>query len=245
MSKWMLALLGNGKLGDVQVIPNNAISQTRQPQSIIGNGGHPFNKQNFNLYGLGWVLNDYNGKRLISHTGGVNGFVTSVTLVPEDKLGIVVLTNSDNNALFEAVKWEILDAYLKLPYRNYAGVYLTGNKQQLTAAKDVWKKKFDTVAMHKPMALPLTAFAGEYEHEVYGWIKIAAAQDHLTMTFEHHPNLQGTLEPLGGDRFVCTYNDPAFGRKVIPFSIGEGKVKSFTLRVADFVEFTTYEFYKK
>jgi CubicO group peptidase (beta-lactamase class C family) len=245
MSKWMLALLGNGKLGDVQVIPNNAISQTRQPQSIIGNGGHPFNKQNFNLYGLGWVLNDYNGKRLISHTGGVNGFVTSVTLVPEDKLGIVVLTNSDNNALFEAVKWEILDAYLKLPYRNYAGVYLTGNKQQLTAAKDVWKKKFDTVAMHKPVALPLTAFAGEYEHEVYGWIKIAAAQDHLTMTFEHHPNLQGTLEPLGGDRFVCTYNDPAFGRKVIPFSIGEGKVKSFTLRVADFVEFTTYEFYKK
>ncbi len=245
MSKWVLALLQNGKLGDQQVIPANAISQTRTPQSVLGNAGHPFNKMNFSLYGLGWMLNDYNGKRLVSHTGGVNGFVTSVTLVPEDKLGIVVLTNSDNNSLFEAVKWEILDAYLKLPYRNYSGAYLAPNNQQLQGAKDTWKKKFDTVAMHKPATLPLSAYAGQYQHEVYGWLKIAAAQDHLVMTFEHHPNLQGTLEPLGGDRFVCTYNDPIFGRKVIPFTTENGKVKSMTLRVADFVEFTTYEFIKK
>lgn len=244
MSKWVKALLQNGKLNDKQVISNNAIFQTRQPQSIMGGGGHPFNKMNFSLYGLGWVLNDYNGKRLISHTGGVNGFVTSVTLIPEDKLGIVVLTNSDQNGLFEAVKWEILDAYLKLPFRNYSGVYLNGNNQQLQGAKDVWKKKFDTVAMHKAASLPLTAYAGQYEHEVYGWVKISAASDHLTMTFQHHPNLQGKLEPLGGDRFVCTYNDPVFGRKVIPFTTEGGKVKSMTVRVADFVEFTPYEFYK-
>ena len=245
MSKWVLALLQNGKLNDQQVIPANAISQTRQPQSIIGNGGHPFNKMNFSLYGLGWDLNDYAGKRMISHTGGVNGFVTSVTLVPEEKLGIVVLTNSDQNGLFEAVKWEILDAYLKLPYRNYSGTFVTGNKQQLQAAKDVWKKKFDTVAMHKPTTVPLTAFAGEYQNEIYGWIKIASAADHLTMTFQHHPDLTGTLVPLGGERFVCTYNDPEFGRKVLTFSISNGKVKSFILRVADFVEFTTYDFIKK
>jgi hypothetical protein len=245
MSKWVMALLQNGKLNDKQVISANAISQTRQPHSILGNSGHPYNKMNFGLYGLGWMLNDYNGKRLISHTGGVNGFVTSVTLIPEDKLGIVVLTNSDNNGLFEAVKWEILDAYLKLPYRNYAGAYAGNNNQQLHNAKEVWKKKFDTVAMHKPASLPLTAYAGQYQHEVYGWLKISAAADHLMMTFEHHPNLQGKLEPLGGDRFVCTYNDPVFGRKVIPFVIENGKVKSVTLRVADFVEFTTYEFYKK
>ncbi|HYC29875.1 MAG TPA: serine hydrolase, partial [Chitinophagaceae bacterium] len=245
MSKWVMMLLQNGKVNGQQVIPANAIYQTRVPQSILGNGGHPFNKMNFSLYGLGWDLNDYNGKRLVSHTGGVNGFVTSVTLVPDEKLGIVVLTNSDQNGLYEAVKWEILDAYLKLPYRNYAGLFLANNKQQLQNAKDTWKKKIDTVAMHKPAALPLNAFAGEYQHEVYGWIKITAATDHLTMTFQHHPNLVGTLEPLGGNRFVCTYSDPEFGRKVLNFSIDNGKVKSFILRVADFVEFTTYEFFKK
>ena len=245
MSKWVKALLNNGRLNDKQVISNNAIFQTRLPHSIIGNGGHPYNKMNFNLYGLGWVLNDYNGKRLISHTGGVNGFVTSVTLIPEEKLGIVVLTNSDQNGLFEAVKWEIMDAYLKLPFRDYAGIYATNHKQQLHTEKDLWKKKFDTVAMRKATSLPLTVYAGQYNHEVYGWLKVNAASDHLTITFEHHPKLQGKLEPLGGDRFVCTYNDPVFGRKVIPFTIENGKVKSLTLRVADFVEFTPYEFYKR
>lgn len=245
MSKWVLMLLNNGRLNEKQVVPANAIAQTRVPHSILGNGGHLFNKMNFDLYGLGWALNDYAGKRLISHTGGVNGFVTSVTLVPEEKLGIVVLTNTDQNGLFEAVKWEILDAYLKLPYRNYSRTYLTGQKQQLDNAKDIWKKKSDTVAMHKTTAAPLTAYAGQYQHEVYGWLKITANADHLIATFEHHPKLQAKLEPLGGDRFVGTYNDPAFGRRVLTFVSENGKVKSMTLRMADFVEFTTYEFVKK
>ena len=245
MSKWVLMLLNNGRFNEKQVVPTNAISQTRLPHSILGNGQHLFNKMNYNLYGLGWSLNDYAGKRLVSHTGGVNGFVTSVTLVPEEKLGIVVLTNTDQNALYESVKWEILDAYLKLPYRNYNNVYLTGHKQQLTNAKDIWKKKFDTVAMHKTTAAPLAAYAGTYQHDVYGWLKIGANADHLVMTFEHHPNLNAKLEPLGGNRFVGTYNDPVFGRRVMTFVSENGRVKSVTLRVADFVEFTTYEFIKK
>ncbi|HYE53347.1 MAG TPA: serine hydrolase [Chitinophagaceae bacterium] len=245
MSKWVLMLLNNGQLNNQRIISANGIGQTTMPHSIIGGGGHMFNKTHFNLYGLGWVLNDYNGKKLISHTGGVNGFVTSVTLVPEEKLGIVVLTNTDQNALYEAVKWEILDAYLKLPYRNYANVYVQGQNQQMKQATDVWKKKADTVAMRKSTTLPLNAYAGEYRHDVYGWIKIDAAADHLVMSFQHHPHLKGRLDPLGGDRFVCTYNDPVFGRKIIPFVSSGNAVKSFTLRVADFLEFTTYEFTRK
>ena len=244
MSKWVLALLNNGKVADKTVIPSNAINQTKLPHSILGNGGHPFNKNNFTLYGLGWMLQDYNGKRLISHTGGVNGFVTSVTLMPEEKLGIVVLTNTDQNSFYEAVKWEILDAYLKLPYRNYSDAYATNNKAQLNSEKSTWKKKSDTVALHNATALPLNAFAGQYQNDVYGWLKIAANNDHLVMTFQHHPKLQGKMEPLGGNRFLCTYNDPVFGKKVLSFSLADNKVKSLTLRVADFVEFTTYEFIK-
>ena len=43
---------------------------------------------------MGWAFQDYEGREIIMHTGGVNGFVTSVTLMPEEKLGIVVLTNT-------------------------------------------------------------------------------------------------------------------------------------------------------
>jgi CubicO group peptidase (beta-lactamase class C family) len=244
MSKWVMVLLNNGRLNEKEVIPYGAVLQPRSPHSILGNGGHPYNKINFSLYGLGWMLNDYNGKKLVSHTGGVNGFVTSVTLLPEEKLGIVILTNTDHNNLYEALKWDILDAYLKLPYRNYSSVYLSGHKQQLNLSKDIWKKKADTVAMHKTTGLPLTAYAGQYMHPVYGKLNISTAEGSLVMKFEHHPKLQGKLEPLGGNRFSCIYNDPVFGRRVIPFTTDNGKVKSLTLSVADFIEFTTYEFTK-
>ena len=107
--------LNKGKLNDKEVIPAAAISKTWQPNSILGNGGARFNTGHFSLYALGWFLEEYNGKKIVSHTGGVNGFVTSVTLIPEEKLGIVVLTNTDANGFFEALKWEIMDAYLGLP----------------------------------------------------------------------------------------------------------------------------------
>ena len=124
MSKWVMAQLNNGKVDGKEIIPSKAIAETRTPHSIMGNGGHMFNKAHFNLYGLGWFLEEYAGRKIVAHTGGVNGFVTSVCLVPEEKLGIVVLTNTDANNFYEALRNEIQDAYLGLPYRNYSKVYL-------------------------------------------------------------------------------------------------------------------------
>jgi hypothetical protein len=64
------------------------------------------------------------------------------------------------------------------------------------------------------------------------------------LSLEHHPVLTGMLEYIGNNRFLCTYSSPVWGIKVFPFRIEDGKVKSFTLSVADFLEFTTYDFVK-
>lgn len=105
LSHWLIAQLDSGKYNNQSVIPFSVIKKTRQPQTIQGRVRHPFNIGHFSLYGLGWGLMDYEGRELVMHTGGVNGFVTSVTLVPEEKLGIVVLTNTDQNAFFQSLKW--------------------------------------------------------------------------------------------------------------------------------------------
>jgi CubicO group peptidase (beta-lactamase class C family) len=245
LSHWILMQLNSGNYNGNQVVPQSAINQTRTPNSILGNGGSLFNKAHFALYGLGWFLEEYDGRKIVSHTGGVNGFVTSVTLVPEEKLGIVVLTNTDQNNFYEALKWEILDAYLQLPYRNYSKVYL-GFQQQGNAQGEKWLKSVnDSVAMHLKPSLPLSAYAGTYKHEVYGTLTLTPKNNGLEMRLQHHPNLIGNLQPLGGDRFLCTYSDPEFGVKVLPFTVSSGKVKSMTLSVADFVEFTTYDFVKQ
>ena len=84
----------------------------------------------------------------------------------------------------------------------------------------------------------------EYNHDVYGKMTIKTEEGKLVMRFEHHKRMFGTLEALGGNRFFCTYSDPLYGRKKLEFTVQAGKVKSLTVRVADFVEFTPYEFMK-
>ncbi|MBM3415943.1 MAG: serine hydrolase [Bacteroidetes bacterium] len=244
MSKWVLMLLNNGKQEGKQVIPAAALRQTWLPHSILGNGGAMFNRGHFSLYGLGWMLEEYEGRKIISHTGGVNGFVTSVTLVPEEHLGIIVLTNTDANSFYEALKLELRDAYLGLPYRNYQKVALGMHKADEAAKEKQYKSARDTVAMNLKTSLPLTAYAGEYMHNVYGKMNIKMEEGKLIMRFEHHKGRYGTLEPLGGNRFFCTYSDPLYGMKKLEFTTAGNKVKSIAVRVADFVEFTPYEFVK-
>jgi CubicO group peptidase (beta-lactamase class C family) len=245
LSHWVMMQLDNGKYNGRQVIPAAAIAQTRIPASILGNGGVIFNKGHFSLYGLGWFLQEYNGRKIVSHTGGVNGFVTSVTLIPEEKLGIIVLTNTDANNFYEALKWDIMDAYMGLPYRNYSSVYLGFHKQSQANEEKWLKEKKDTIAMNLKPGLPLRSFAGNYQHPVYGSMSIAFQSGKLVATFEHHKGRFADLEALGENRFLATFNDPIYGIKVWPFTIQDGKVKSVTVTVADFVEFTPYEFIKK
>ncbi|MCX6317494.1 MAG: serine hydrolase [Bacteroidetes bacterium] len=244
MTKWVMALLNNGKLDGKEIIPSGAIAQTRIPHSIMGNGGHMFNKAHFALYGLGWFLEEYAGRKIVAHTGGVNGFVTSVCLVPEEKLGIIVLTNTDANNFFEALRNEIEDAYLGLPYRNYSKIFLGGYRGDEANKAKEYKSIRDSIALAPKTTLPIAAYTGEYRHNVYGNMNIKQEEGKLIMRFEHHKGRYATLEPLGGNRFFCTYNDPLFGMKKLEFTSAGTKVKSLTVRVADFVEFTPYEFIK-
>lgn len=171
-------------------------------------------------------------------------FVTSVTLVPEEKLGVVVLTNTDVNGFYEGLKWEIVDAYLGLPYRNYSQFFLSYFKPNMEKDMEINAAWQDSVKMKLPPPVKLSKFEGKYTHPVYGNAKLESLGDYLLLTLEHHPDLTGKLEYIGNNRFLCTYSSPLWGIKVFPFVIDDGKVKSFTLSVADFLEFTTYEFMK-
>lgn len=244
MSKWVLALLNEGNAGNSEVISKDAITNTRLAHSILGDGGHPFNRAHFALYGLGWFLQEYEGRKLVEHTGGVNGFVTSVSLVPEEKLGIIVLTNTDANGFYEALKWELIDAVLGLPYRNYHQRSLDDYTRSEKRRDSLVSLRRDTVAMKIAPTLPLSTFAGTYRHEIYGTMNITEESGKLIARFEHHKGRFATLESLGGSRFLATFNDPLYGIRIWPFTVADSSVKSVTVTVSGFVEYTPYEFIK-
>lgn len=245
MSKWVMALLNDGKVGKRQVIPAAAIEATREPQDIVGSETQLNGETDYQLYGLGWRLQDYAGHRIIMHTGGVGGYVSSVTLVPQDHLGIIVLTNTDANELYEAIKWDIMDAYFKMPYRNYNDTYLQEYKRKQAASDAADHRLRDTVAMLHPAALPLSAYAGKYVNDLYGNMTITTGEaNDLEARFEHHPRMFAHMQPLGGNRFYVVFSDPELGKAVFPFTVQNGQVSSIRVKVDDDVEIDPYDFRK-
>jgi CubicO group peptidase (beta-lactamase class C family) len=245
MSKWALALLNDGKVGTRQVISNAAIQATRQPQDIVGRVTHLNGESNYELYGLGWFLQDYDNRQLVMHDGGVSGYLSSVTLVPKEHLGIIILTNTDQNEFFEALRWDIMDIYFKRPFSDYSGKYLARFKASQLADQQQDKKIRDTVALNHPPQLLPAEYTGKYVNDLYGSMTITQGTNNdLEIRFEHHPKMYAHLQPLGGNRFYVTFSDPIFGKAVFPFTVENGKVTGVRVKVADFVEYDPYDFKK-
>ncbi|HZK07790.1 MAG TPA: serine hydrolase [Bacteroidales bacterium] len=235
LSHWAIAQLDSGRYEGRQVIPYEVIRKTRYPQTI---------QRRNSFYGLGWSIDEYKEVEVVSHGGGILGFFTGVTLVPEMNLGIVVLTNSDENWFYDALKDEILDAFLDKPFGNYSSRYLQlYNRRQHNANQQIQQWR-DTVAMNFQPSLPLNVFSGPYHNEIYGSIRVSVSGDSLLIQFEHNPDLKATLQHLSGDRFLCTYYPSRMGTEVFPFVVKDGQVHGFTLKVADRLEYTTYDFTK-
>ncbi|MBI0320657.1 serine hydrolase, partial [Streptomyces javensis] len=96
MARWMQVQLAEGKLADGTALFSEKSQQQMwrmiTPQSIPAPSGPELApaRANFAGYGEGWSLSDYRGRKLVWHTGGWPGMVSRLTLVPGEKLGVVV-----------------------------------------------------------------------------------------------------------------------------------------------------------
>lgn len=241
LSNWLLCQLDSGRFDGKQVVPFAALAETRKAQITMPSrtkGSH------LGAYALGWQTMDYNGVQPYWHNGGASGFVTTVCFIPELNLGIVVLTNNDQNNLINNLRMQIIDAYLKLPYKNYSQLslvpFLKGRAEEDKQIAD-WRAK---VKSAPKLPVDAKAFAGTYVNPVYGKMLVVEQKGKITCMFEHHPKYFGTLEYMGDNTFLCTYSTPLWGIKEAPFKIENGKVVSITISVADFLDLMPYEFTK-
>ncbi len=115
MSNWLFAQLDNGKINEEQILSAESIGAIRSPFSILGVDSRDAQETHFYLYAMGLLINDRDGKLVYSHSGAVDGFLSSVMFIPEEKLGIIVLTNTDQNDFYQNLTDEIRDAFLGLP----------------------------------------------------------------------------------------------------------------------------------
>lgn len=162
---------------------------------------------NFRGYALGFEVHDYRGKKVVTHTGGLPGYLSQVTMVPELGLGIVVLTNQESSAAYTSVTNRILDHYLGAAPIDWVDAYLKLIARQKADTAEVDKKAAAGRDVSSKPSLPLERYAGTYNDGWYGDIEIAFENDKLVMRFTKTPLLVGDLEPWQHDSFIVRWRD--------------------------------------
>jgi CubicO group peptidase (beta-lactamase class C family) len=244
LSHWLLLQLDSGRYENHRILPWPVLKRTREMQTIITSNKSSILPQHYYGYGLGNFQGDYNGMQVYEHTGGADGFVTNVCFVPEDKLGISILTNNDNQGFFEALRYQILDAYLGVNYVNRSEQFYQFFKPDFDSTVAKVKALQARKKAAKP-AMDLTSFTGTYTNDLYGPITISQQKNDLIIHFNNTRDLTATLQYMDNDEWLMTYSNLSFGIFPLKFITSNGKVISMDVKVNDFLEFDPYTFVKE
>jgi len=164
-------------------------------------------KPNYLGYGEGWTLSDYRGRKLVSHTGGWPGMVSRVTLLPEHGLGIVVLTNQEVGAAFQAFTMHALDAFLDAPPTDWLAAYAGAVAKSTAGADDSWRRHQAARDARSTPSLPLHAYAKTYRDRWYGDVSVVQEASGLVLRFSRTPQLVGDLSHWQHDTFLVRWRE--------------------------------------
>ena len=246
LSHWLLMQLDSGRYEGKRILPWEVLRKTRDVNIITRSQKSTVYPTHFQGYGLGVFVADYNGRQIYYHTGGADGFITNTCFVPEENLGITILTNNDNQSFFEALRYQILDAYFGVAFKNRSTFLLPGFKKDF----DETVKKTEALQARvkgKQPEMALDAYTGTYENEIYGPIIIEKNKNGkgLEVNFKGHNKLIGYLQFMNDDEWLLTYNHQGFGIFPVKFKMVNKKVASIELRVNEFIDYDAYNFIKK
>jgi CubicO group peptidase (beta-lactamase class C family) len=211
LSKWVELLLSQGKYGpnQIQLYSPEIQKEIWSPQTIMRAGEHGYYNTHFKSYGLGFFIEDVKGYKELSHTGGLEGMVTQITMIPELKLGIIVLTNQEETDAFITITNQIKDGYLGLPRKDWLSELISSRNKQLadsrTITDPIWAEINKSQANTKKIDFDI--YSGTYKDPWLGEVTISIKNGKYWFDSKRSPKLSGELLPYKGNSFVVKWRD--------------------------------------
>jgi CubicO group peptidase (beta-lactamase class C family) len=257
LSKWIIMQMNNGKYGDgwTKRLFSEAVHDDMwSPQTIQNVRTVPPYNTHFAAYGLGWGLADVKGYKQVSHTGGLAGVVTQVTLLPEMKLGIIVLTNQQQGAAFTAVTNTIKDSYLGVTGMDRVKQMHDRVVKNEAEAKKITDATWAGIeAEQKKGAKPdVSNYLGTYTDKWFGDVVISMKNGKMWFDSKRSLKLTGEMFFYKANTFVVKWNDRSLDADAyVLFSLdntgkGEGIKMSAISPLTDFsFDFQDLDFKRK
>lgn len=218
VTTWARLVLGGGKLGGDEIIGEHALAETHVPH-IVRAPLPSYNAQP-TMYGLGWnVATDHLRFLRWSHSGAFSaGASTTAVLLPQEHLGVVVLTNGMPQGVPEIIADEIVDQIA------------TGGVTQ--DWRTVWYdqrfshfygEKGPTAPPNPNPALADDAYLGTYSNDYYGTARVISEDQGLTLVLGPR-QLTVPLTHVDGNTFsTVIFPESPKDRSAITFTVASGK----------------------
>ncbi|WP_447727237.1 serine hydrolase [Sphingomonas koreensis] len=250
IARWLEVQLALGELpGGTRLWSKESAAEMWTPQVIVSSsdGGTDANPARPVMagYALGWFVQDFRGRRLVSHSGGLSGQVTQTAMIPSAGIGVAVFSNTEDS-VSGGIRNAILDHLLGAPAFDWVAAYLARRKvdqDKAVASMGTGEAKPPEGAP----SLPLSAYAGRYRDAWYGDIVVTTRgrgeAERLHIVFVPTPVFKSALEPWGTDAFRTRFPAGAGEDAVVSFAVADGKVTGIRMKALSPLADFSYDFH--
>ncbi len=205
MLEWIKLQLGQGRAGEKQIISAGNVAQMHTQHMFGRVMPWSFPEVQASAYGMGWFIDIYRGRKLVQHGGNIDGFSSLIGFLPDEKLGIVILSNLNSNFLNEGLLYAVADRFLGYEDCDWSDRLKAEVDKFMLAMMEQMKAAGPDGNAGKAPSLSadeMQKYAGDYENPGYGRISIAVTDDALHMLFN---NFDFTLTPTEKNEFSFVY----------------------------------------
>jgi CubicO group peptidase (beta-lactamase class C family) len=234
MANWLILNLNGGCFEGKQIIRPNTLRELHATQNLhVDVNQFPFENAR-ETYALGWRRSEYRGYTHLAHSGGIMGFPAYVAMLPEAKVGIVVLSNGSlaerdplglyKLGLHKAIAFRALDSVLKAPSRAWSEELMSLARSACRQAREQ-EGAFEQARLPRADAsLPMRSYAGSFEDRSghSDRVTVQALEDRLTLTFSGEGAYSAQLEHWHRDLFRLRSQPGAadvLGRPFVSFTL--------------------------
>lgn len=218
MSRWLLLNLNRGELDGKQIISEAQMAELHAPRMVMPTW-NKYPESRLPAYALGWAVDSYRGHTKAAHGGNIDGFSSLVSFLPEDGIGVVVLTNKNSSTIPQDITFTVVDRLLGLEALPWSKRYKQDDAVTKAGAS-VGKERAaaDRLAGTTP-SHPLADYTGAYEHDGYGRVLVQEHDDGLEvrynalagpLTHRHYDTFEHDFRELGV-KFPFTFATDASG----------------------------------
>lgn len=234
LSHWLIMQMNEGNYNGKQLFSKESRNEMWKSQTILPVRNSTPYSHNFRTYALGWQLTDINGHLQISHTGGLDGIVTQTIMFPNEKLGIIVLTNQQSGTAFNVISNTIKDSYLgfakfdHLAYLSKERASREDDADKIT--NEVWAK-VNLNLKDKNLKIDTKKYLGTYKDNWFGEVTISEKKGKLYFASTRSKRLKGEVFLYKDQNFVVQWDVRSFNADAhIFFDFdSSGKVSGFKM----------------